>query len=72
MPEIEGISLARMIRKYHKTLPLLTLAFAGQRIEPDLSDVTLTKPIKLSQLHNALTAVLTAPSRAHKRDVANY
>ncbi len=60
MPEIEGVSLARMIRKYHKTLPLLTLAFVGQRIEPDLSDATLTKPIKLSQLHNALTAVLTA------------
>ena len=60
MPEIDGISLARTIRKYQKALPLLTLAFVGQRIEADLSDATLWKPIKLSELHNALLSVFTA------------
>jgi CheY-like chemotaxis protein len=60
MPEIDGISLARTIRKYQNALPLLTLAFVGQRIEADLSDATLWKPIKLSELHNALLSVFTA------------
>ncbi len=60
MPEINGISLARTIRKYQKALPLLTLAFVDQRIEADLSDATLWKPVKLSELHNALISVFTA------------
>jgi signal transduction histidine kinase/DNA-binding response OmpR family regulator len=60
MPEIDGISLARTIRKYQKALPLLTLAFVDQRIEADLSDATLWKPVKLSELHNALISVFTA------------
>ena len=72
MPEIDGMPLARIIRKYNKTLPLLTLAFMGQRIEPDLSDVTLIKPIKLSQLHNALIAVFAARAAPIERDCANY
>ena len=60
VPEINGISLARTIRKYQKALPLLTLAFVDQRIEADLSDATLWKPVKLSKLHNALISVFTA------------
>ena len=60
MPEINGISLARTIRKYQKALPLLTLAFVDQRIEADLSDATLWKPVKLSELHNALISVFAA------------
>jgi signal transduction histidine kinase/CheY-like chemotaxis protein/DNA-binding transcriptional ArsR family regulator len=69
MAEIDGMPLARIIRKYNKTLPLLTLAFMGQRIEPDLSDVTLIKPIKLSQLHNALIAVFSARAAPMKETV---
>ena len=59
MPEIDEMSLARIIRKYNQALPLLTLAFVGQRMEADLSDATLWKPLKLSELHNALTTLLT-------------
>jgi signal transduction histidine kinase/CheY-like chemotaxis protein len=60
IPEIEGISLARTIHKYQKALPLLTLAFVDQRIDANLSDATLRKPIKLSELHNALISIFTA------------
>ncbi len=60
MPEIDGISLPRTIRKNQKALPLLTLAFVDQRIDADLTDATLWKPVKLSELHNALISVFTA------------
>jgi signal transduction histidine kinase/CheY-like chemotaxis protein len=66
MPEIEGISLARTIRKYQTALPLLTLAFVDQRIDANLSDATLWKPIKLSELHNALSSVFTARAGPRK------
>jgi signal transduction histidine kinase/DNA-binding response OmpR family regulator len=69
VPEIDGISLARTIRKYQKALPLLTLAFVDQRIEADLSDATLWKPVKLSDLHNALISVFTARSEPLKESL---
>ncbi len=54
MPEMDGIKLAKKIRKYNKTMPLVMLTSMGQRVDPDLFDAYLFKPIKPSQLHKVL------------------
>jgi PAS domain S-box-containing protein len=64
MPEMDGHMLAEEIRKQeeYKDLPLILLSSYGYREKKaDLSTfaATLTKPIKLSHLHNALITVLT-------------
>ncbi|MDD1758032.1 MAG: PAS domain S-box protein, partial [Methanotrichaceae archaeon] len=61
LPELDGLALAREIRRYSKTMPLVMLTFVGQGIESDLFAVTLTKPIKPAQLYNVLTDVLAPP-----------
>ena len=60
MPEINGMPLARAIRKFNRALPLVTLVFEGERIDPELTDAALTKPIKSSQLCSALMSVFAA------------
>lgn len=64
MPEMDGHMLAGEIRKLesYKFLPLILLSSYGYREKKaDFSvfAATLTKPIKLSHLHNALLTVLT-------------
>ncbi len=54
MPEMDGLTLAKMIRKFDKSIPLVMLTSMGQRIDPDLFDSYLFKPIKPSQLHKVL------------------
>jgi PAS domain S-box-containing protein len=67
MPEMDGIALAKEIRRYSKdtdTLPLILLSSAGQRGNPELFKAILKKPIKPVQLHQVLSDTLTlaAPS----------
>ncbi|HEX7445155.1 MAG TPA: response regulator, partial [Methanothrix sp.] len=54
MPEMDGLKLAKKIRKYNKTMPLVMLTSLGQRVDPDFFDAYLFKPIKPSQLHKVL------------------
>ncbi|MDM7913371.1 MAG: response regulator [Methanotrichaceae archaeon] len=58
MPEMDGADLARKVRMYKGSLPLILLASLGQKGDPDLFDVSLTKPIKPRQLQDALAGVL--------------
>jgi len=64
MPEMDGAMLAGKIRQYRdeKSLPLLMLTSVGSRTEVERSAATqfagfLTKPIKASQLYNALVDI---------------
>jgi PAS domain S-box-containing protein len=54
MPEMDGLTLARKVRRYNKAMPLVMLTSMGQRIDPDFFDAYLFKPIKPSQLHKVL------------------
>jgi len=54
MHEMDGLTLAKKIRKYNKTVPLVMLTSMGQRVDPDFFDAYLFKPIKPSQLHKVL------------------
>ncbi len=54
MPKMDGLTLAKKIRKYNKSIPLVMLTSMGQRVDPDFFDAYLFKPIKPSQLHKVL------------------
>ncbi len=61
MPEMDGVALAAEIRRRRPTLPLLLLTSLGRL--PQARSVTdfaaqLAKPLKASQLYNALLGVL--------------
>jgi len=58
---MDGLTLAREIRRYNKTMPLVMLTFLGQNVESDLFEANLTKPIKLAQFYNIIIDVLTPP-----------
>ncbi len=63
MPEMDGIMLAEEIKKLHNgaTPPLILLSSYGYKDKKNnlaLFKATLTKPIKLSHLQNALITVL--------------
>jgi len=57
MQDMDGLTLAKEIRRYNKTLPLVMLASIGQHLPVD--HACLTKPIKPSQLHRVLTNVIS-------------
>ncbi|MEH2277744.1 MAG: PAS domain S-box protein [Nostoc sp.] len=66
MPEMDGITLARQIRKQSgcQNLPLVILTSLGRgETSSDFNDVqfaaSLSKPIKQSQLYDVITRVLT-------------
>jgi len=61
MPEMDGLTLAKKIRKYNKTMPLVMLTSMGQRVDPDFFDAYLFKPIKPSQLHKVLMNIFVIP-----------
>ena len=78
MPTMDGVMLAEEIKKIpeRKQLPLILLSSYGFR-EKNMNftffAATLTKPIKFSQLHNALVAVLSknkVPVKKH-RDISS-
>jgi PAS domain S-box-containing protein len=64
MPDMDGVMLAEEIRKLPEkiSLPLILLSSFGYHLQKNLHlsnfVATLTKPIKFSQLHNALITVL--------------
>ncbi len=64
MPEMDGITLARIIRIHHKKedFPMIMLTSLGYREDTTLIDELfnyyVTKPIKQSQLFDILTSVL--------------
>jgi PAS domain S-box-containing protein len=62
MPELDGLALAREIRRHRdaERLPLILLTSLGRREETDdgLFAAHLTKPIRPSQLYDALLDVL--------------
>ena len=65
MPEMDGLALAREIRRYRaeRDLPLLLLTSIGRlaeaRAAPEFT-AQLTKPVKASQLYETLVRVLAA------------
>jgi signal transduction histidine kinase/DNA-binding response OmpR family regulator len=78
MPEMDGITLARQIRKQSgcQNLPLVILTSLGQgETSSDFNDVefaaSLSKPIKQSQLYDIITRILgNQPSPAGIADFA--
>ena len=67
MPEMDGLTLADEITKLTNTkkLPLILLSSYGYREKKNEFNkfvATLTKPVKLIQLYNALVTVLTKPN----------
>ncbi len=59
MPELDGLALARELRKSAAALPLILLTSLGRREDDsDLFAAHLTKPIRPSQLYDALVDVL--------------
>jgi CheY-like chemotaxis protein len=58
MPEMDGVALAKEIRKYRKDLPLILLSSVGQKGKPELFEAVLNKPIKPAQLHRVLLDTL--------------
>ncbi len=78
MPNMDGVMLAQEIRKIPERmdLPCFLLSSYGFReksMNLSLFAATLTKPIKFSQLHNALITVLTKNKIAFKkhRDISS-
>jgi len=58
MPEMDGLALAKEIRRRNRVIQLVMLTFIGKGIESDLFNAIITKPIKPSQLYNALMDIL--------------
>ena len=68
VPIDNGLSLGEEIRKINKTLPLIALTFAGQRIRPELYASTLAKPVRQSDLFNALKTAFAEQSLSTSDD----
>ncbi len=58
-PGMDSVALARRIRKYDKTMPLVALTSLGQRVDSHLFDAYLFKPIKPSKLQKALIDIIS-------------
>ena len=56
------LSLEEEILKINRALPIVALTFAGQRIIPKLFTSTLAKPVRQSDLFNAIKAALAEQS----------
>jgi PAS domain S-box-containing protein len=65
MPEMDGLELAKRLRASHAPFPLVLFSSLGRReVEGEnLFAATLTKPLKQSQLFDALTTVLAGPQK---------
>jgi CheY-like chemotaxis protein len=62
------LSLEEEILKINKAFPIVALTFAGQRIRPKLFTGTLAKPVRQTDLFNALKAALAKQSIAGSDD----
>jgi GAF domain-containing protein/CheY-like chemotaxis protein len=58
MPEMDGLTLGREVRAQHKDLPLMLFSSLGRREAGDTDGVFLMKPMRQSQLFDALVGVL--------------
>ena len=72
-PEMDALTLARKIRKYNRTMPLIVLTSMGQRVDSALFDAYLFKPIKPSKLQKVMTDIISLKgtkesARLHKLD----
>jgi CheY-like chemotaxis protein len=61
LPEMDGLALAREIRQYNKSMPLVGLTFLGQAVESDLFIGTLTKPLKPDLIRKTIIDILAPP-----------
>jgi PAS domain S-box-containing protein len=64
MPVMDGLALAHEIRRFETTLPLVLLTSLGHVQEARSATefaAQLTKPVRASQLHDALVTVLARP-----------
>ena len=59
MPGMDGLTLAREIRRTNDVLPIVMLTRVGEHVPSDLVDRSLNKPIKPSQLHDVLMGVFS-------------
>ncbi len=67
MPEMDGITLARIIRKARPDLPLVLFSSLGVRditAEQDLFDAYLAKPLRQSNLFDTLVTLLSPKDAA--------
>jgi CheY-like chemotaxis protein len=63
-----GLSFEEDILKINKALPIVALTFAGQPIRPKLFTRTLAKPVRQTDLFNAIKAALAKQSIACRDD----
>jgi signal transduction histidine kinase/DNA-binding response OmpR family regulator len=71
MPEMDGVTLAREIRKRTQT-PLILLSSSGEMIvgkDADLFRIQIPKPIRRSSLFNALVDIVATESRQPPKKV---
>ena len=67
MPEVNGVTLARTIKKEHESLPVILLSSAGDDTKlgfPGLFSGILTKPVKKANLLKEIYSVL-----AHEKNI---
>lgn len=72
MPEMDGVQLAGVIRQYRpaRQLPLILLTSFGRRAEDSatgLFALSLAKPVKASQLYDALVQIFVQTSLPERR-----
>ncbi|WP_170476459.1 GAF domain-containing protein [Ruegeria arenilitoris] len=70
MPQMDGLALARAIRKLNENIPMILFSSLGIRdveAEAGLFSAYITKPLRQSQLFDTLVT-LFAPSEAPKED----
>ncbi len=70
MPEMDGMELARQIRKQYSALPIILLSSVGERSTEhnELFASVLTKPVKQATLHKHIVAQLTRNQRSLTED----
>jgi len=59
-----GLSIGEKLHKIDKNLPLIALTLAGQKVKPEIYASFLAKPVRQSDLFNALKAALASHSGA--------
>ncbi|MDD2901384.1 MAG: response regulator [Syntrophales bacterium] len=71
MPEMDGVMLAREIKAQRPRLPLVLFSSLGRReigADASIFAAQITKPLKPSQLYDALMSIFAAQPQAMRRD----
>ncbi|WP_276369479.1 hybrid sensor histidine kinase/response regulator [Chryseolinea sp. H1M3-3] len=71
MPEMDGMELARQIRKQHNALPIILLSSLGERSKEhnEVFVSVLTKPVKQAILYKHIVAQLTKNQKSLLEDI---